>query len=303
MREKTYILTATDLSDWAQKAESKGAEITKAIQNAEMLLVNVQEQNGFDVYATLMARPQDFSQDIIRQKAESILQESAEQLAQKEGITVTPIIRFGDVAKEIRALLNEKKVSLLVIGAHGQGYHFMPILGNIPVKVLQHSPCPVLVIRQQKSQSYRRVLIPINFTEISIYQVLQALPFIPKNAEIILMNVCESPSASRLRFANVTVEILEEYRKKVKHEAESKIKELIEAIDSERNFSIHVEVGIPHEAILKYVKSADIDLLVLGKQPRNRLEDYLIGSTIHYALNEAECDVLITPSTMQESDK
>ena len=49
-----------------------------------------------------------------------------------------------------------------------------------------------------------------------------------------------------------------------------------------------------YQAILEYVRKFDIDLLVLGKHPRNRLEEYLVGSTVHYAINEAECDVLIT---------
>lgn len=293
MPKKRYVLTATDMSDWAKFAEVRGAELTRHLGNAEMLLVNVQEQSGLDFYAMLMAS-QVLTQDLIRKEAEKALGETAKRLSEEEGITVTPIIRTGKVPNEIQALLEEKKASLLVIGAHGQGYHFMPIIGNIPAKLVQGSPCPVLIIRQGEIRPYRRVLIPIDFSEVSINQVTQSLPFIPEDAEIILMSVCESPCASRLRYANITVEILEEYRKKVKGDALEKINQLIEALESPRNLQAQVEIGIPHQVILDYIRKFDIDLLVLGKHPRNRLEEYLVGSTVHYAINEAECDVMIT---------
>ena len=292
MPEKRYILTATDMSDWAKHAENKGAALTKLVGNAEMLLVNVQEQvEGL----FMMASADEFlAQQSYKKEAEKILQETASRLSEKEGITVTPIVCTGNVSDEIKALVVERKASLLVIGAHGQGYHFMPIIGNIPAKLIQGSPCPVLIIRQEDMRPYKRVLIPIDFSEVSINQVTQSMPFIPEDAEIILMSVCESPCASRLRYANITVEILDQYRKKVKGEAEEKINQLIEALETPRKLRPHVQIGIPHQAILDYVKKNEIDLLVLGKHPRNRLEEYLVGSTVHYAINEAECDVMIT---------
>ncbi len=296
MQDKMRILVATDTSDWAEKAENRGASLTKSLPDAEMLLVNIQEKGGLDIFASLMSYSVMIAQDTIREETEKVLIQTATKLAEENAITVTPVIRFGNAAEEIQALAEEKRASILVMGAHGQGYHSMPIIGNIPAKLIQGSPCPVLIVRDGSNTPYRRILIPIDFSEVSINQVLKSLPFLQNDAEIILMNVCETPSASRLRFANVTVEMLENYRKKVQNDALEKINELIESLDSKRKFKAHVETGIPHEAILKYIKTAEIDLLILGKQPRNRLQDYLVGSTVHYAINEAECDVLITPT-------
>ncbi len=295
MQNKMNVIVATDISDWAEKAENRGAALTKSLPDADMLLVNVQEQGGLDIFASLMSYSATNVQETIREESEKVLSQTAKRLSEENAVTVTPIIKFGNAAEEIQSLLTEKNASILVMGAHGQGYHSMPIIGNIPAKLIQGSPCPVLIVRDGSTKPYKRILIPIDFTQVSINQILQALPFIQNDAEIILMNVCETPSASRLRFANVTVEMLESYRKKVQDDALEKINELIESLDSERKFKAHVETGIPHEAILQYIKTAEIDLLVLGKQPRNRLQDYLVGSTVHYAINEAECDVLITP--------
>ena len=286
------ILTATDLSDWAKIAEAKGAALTKSLGDAEMLLVHVLEQRGsafgMDSSNTIL------NKELVQSEAHKALEDAAAKLSEQEGINVTPVVRAGDVTEEIKALVKEKKASLLVIGAHGQGYHFMPIIGNIPAKVIQGSPCPVLIIRKEEVRPYKKVLIPIDFSEVSVNQVVQSLPFLPEDAEIILMSVCETPAASRIRYANISVEILENYRKTIEEEALEKINELIEAFDSPPNMHPHVEMGIPHQAILNYIKTNDIDLLVVGKHPRNRLEEYLIGSTVHYAINEADCDVMIT---------
>ena len=292
MPEKRYILTATDMSAWAKHAENKGAALTKLVGNAEMLLVNVQEQvEGL----FMMASADEFlAQQSYRREAEKILQETASRLSEKEGITVTPIVCTGSVSEEIKALVKEKNASLLVIGAHGQGYHFMPIIGNIPAKLIQGGQCPTLIIRQEEMRPYKKVLIPVDFSEVSLNQVKQSLPFLPEDAEIILMSVCGSSGSDSKFYASVKPEILEEYRNKVKGEANEKINALIQRIDSQRKFQTHVALGIPHKLILDYVKNNGIDLLVLGKHPRIRLEDYLVGSTVHYAINSAECDVMIT---------
>ena len=292
MSEKSYILTATDMSDWAKHAENRGASITKLLGNAEMLLVHVQEQRG-GVFSMDSANAV-LNKELYRVEAEKALEETARKLSR--GITVKPIIRTGKVADEIKALIKENKVSLLVIGAHGQGYHFMPIIGNIPAKLLQGSECPTLIIRQEEERPYKKVLMPVDFSNVTINQIKQSLKFIADDAEVILMGVCESPNSDLNFYSNVEPAVLEAYRKTIKDKEQEKMDQLLQKVGSLRQFKTHIEIGVPHKAILSYAKMNSVDLLVLGKHHRLRLEDYLIGSTIHYAINEAECDVLITTS-------
>lgn len=293
MSEKNYILTATDMSDWAKHAEAKGIAMTRLLGNAEMLLVHVQEQRG-GVFAMDSANAV-VNQELYRVEVEKALEETARKLSGK-GIIVKPIIRTGKVADEIKALVKEKKVSLLVIGAHGQGYHFMPIIGNIPAKLLQGSECPTLIIRQEEERPYKKVLMPVDFSNVTINQINQSLKFISDDAEVILMGVCESPDSDLNFYSNVEPAVLEAYRKTIKDKEQEKMDQLLQKVGSLRQFKTHLEIGVPHKAILSYAKMNGVDLLVLGKHHRIRLEDYLIGSAIHYAINEAECDVLITTS-------
>ena len=294
MSEKSYILTATDMSDWAKHAEAKGAALTRLVGNATMLLVHVQEPRG-GVFAMDSANAV-LNKELYRVEAEKALEETARQLAVKKGISVMPIVRTGKVTDEIKTVIKDKKADLLVIGAHGQGYHFLPIIGNIPIKLLQGSECPTLIIRQEDERPYKKVLMPVDFSNVTINQVKQSLKFIPENAEVILMGVCESPNSDLNFYSNVEPAVLEAYRKTIKDKEQEKMDQLLQKVGSLRQFKTHIEIGVPHKAILSYAKMNGVDLLVLGKHHRLRIEDYLIGSTIHYAINEAECDVLITTS-------
>ncbi|MBO4790006.1 MAG: universal stress protein [Oxalobacter sp.] len=294
MPEKSYILTATDMSDWAKHAETKGAALAKSLGNTDMLLVTVQEQMG-GIFSMGSAE-EILSQELYQREAKRMLAEKAEQLSKEYGITVTPITRVGNVTDEIKALIKEEKPSLLVIGAHGQGYHFMPIIGNIPVKLIQGNDCPTLIIRQEEMRPYKKVLIPVDFSEVSVNQIKQAMEFVPEDAEITLMGICESPSSDLKFYSSVEPAVLEAYRNTIKEKGQVKMDQLIEKVGSSRQFKTYLEIGVPYRVMLNYVKTNGMDLLVLGKHRRLRLEDYLIGSTIHYAINEAECDVLVTPS-------
>lgn len=288
------ILTATDLSDWAKIAEAKGAALTKSLGDAEMLLVHVLEQRGsafgMDSSNTIL------NKELVQSEAHKALEDTAAKLSEQEGINVTPVVRAGDVTEEIKALVKEKKASLLVIGAHGQGYHFLPIIGNIPAKLIQGSECPALIIRSIEKKPYKKILVPVDFSEVSVNQVKETLQFIPDDAEITLMSICESPSSDLNFYSSVDPAVLEAYRNSVKTKGQEKMDQLVQKLGSARQFKTHLEIGVPHKAILSYAKVNNYDLLVLGKHHRLRLEDYLIGSTIHYAINEADCDVLITTS-------
>ncbi len=288
------ILTATDLSDWAKNAEAKGAMLAKSLGDAEMLLVHVMEQRGsafgMDSSNTIL------NKELVQSEAHKALEEAAAKLSEQEGVNVTPVVRSGDVTEEIKALIKEKKADLLVIGAHGQGYHFLPVVGNIPAKLLQGSDCPALIIRSIEKKPYKKILIPVDFSEVSVNQVKQALTFLPEDAEITLMSICESPSSGLNFYSNVDPSVLEAYRNTLRSKGQEKMDQLVQKLGTGRTFKTHLEIGVPHKAILSYAKVNNFDMLVLGKHHRLRLEDYLIGSTIHYAINEAECDVLITTS-------
>lgn len=52
----------------------------------------------------------------------------------------------GDVAEQITRIAQEQSVDYLVIGTEGRRTLSQIILGSTSQKILQHAPCPVLVV-------------------------------------------------------------------------------------------------------------------------------------------------------------
>lgn len=296
MAEKANVLVATDMSDWAKKAEVRGAVIAKELGGKQFTLSYVQEKAETDVFLKLVSGISDFGEDEVVKKVKDRLQKRADVLAAEQNITVNPVVRTGEIAEETQVVLKTSNADLLVMGKHGHGYHSVPIIGNTPVKIIQGSPCPVLVVRNNPEHPYKRVLIPVEFTEAGAYQIQKALPFIPADAEITLINVCMPPTQMHQHFVAVSLEMIERFKKRISEEAQNDMKKFVDGLNLDRPVKTVIKVGLPHHTILDYVTTENIDLLVLGKKPRNRLAEYLVGSMVHTGLNEAECDVMVTPS-------
>ena len=61
-------------------------------------------------------------------------------------LSVTTILRQGDPAEEILALVRAQPVDLICMGARGRGRVSGALLGSVSSAVLHHSPVPVVVL-------------------------------------------------------------------------------------------------------------------------------------------------------------
>jgi nucleotide-binding universal stress UspA family protein len=63
-----------------------------------------------------------------------------------QDVSVTTVLRHGDPAEEILALLSEQPFDMLCMGARGRGRMSGAVLGSVSTAVLHHSPVPVVVL-------------------------------------------------------------------------------------------------------------------------------------------------------------
>jgi nucleotide-binding universal stress UspA family protein len=80
----------------------------------------------------------------IETEAAAHLREVAATLPQD--LSVTTLLRHGDPAEQILALLGEQPFDLLCMGARGLGRVTGALLGSVSTAVLHHSPVPVVVL-------------------------------------------------------------------------------------------------------------------------------------------------------------
>lgn len=82
----------------------------------------------------------------LKEAGKVLVGQSAERL-QREGYRVTEVLKLGHPADEITSFAKKQKVDLIVAGAKGLGAVARFFLGSVSTKLVQHSPCSVLVVR------------------------------------------------------------------------------------------------------------------------------------------------------------
>ena len=99
--------------------------------------------------------PQRMAEEMERQ-AEGHLRRVTATLPRE--LSVTTILRHGDPAEEILALVREQPIDLVCMGARGRGRVSGALLGSVSSAVLHHSPVPVVVLHPAEDPSQARQL-------------------------------------------------------------------------------------------------------------------------------------------------
>lgn len=146
------VLLATDGSDRALAALTRGVAILGPDHRFRFLSV---VPPSFIPSATV--GPMDshplvldpaLEEEMERSERDAALQGLAE-LAGALGVDGEHVVEVGEPGPTICAVAERDAVDVIVIGSHGHGWLQRVLIGSVSSHVLQHAPCPVLVIRDQ----------------------------------------------------------------------------------------------------------------------------------------------------------
>ena len=84
-------------------------------------------------------------------EAQTYLESKCAELAGQE-IHARVLVRDESPAEDILAVAADGEIDLIVMSSHGQGGPSPWTAGSVADKVMQHSPCPVLLVRQRPEQ-------------------------------------------------------------------------------------------------------------------------------------------------------
>ncbi len=198
----------------------------------------------------------------------------------REVFGVESIVVEGSPASAILKTAQDRQVDWIVMGTHGHsGWHRF-LLGSVTERVLQESDRPVVAVRYKKElaepPAIRQVLCPVNYTEIALQALQQALSIAERfSAQLLVVHVLESPGGGpeQKEMDRLCTWIPEDIR------ARCQIKEI-------------VRKGNAAEQILEVAESVNCDMLVLGAQHKRFRETTVIGSTTMNVTRYAPCPVL-----------
>lgn len=286
-----HILVATDLSPYARNAAERAAYLSKA-QQASLDLLYVANPAPFERLKQLVVPDDDLLKRVLDSAGEKI-HALAAMLFQRYDISAGVQVASGSVTTEITRVVQDKHSSLLVCGARGQGVARRLLLGSTVQKMLNRMPCPLLVVKPAPRDAYRTVLVPVDFSPVSLRAIELARRIAPQ-AEIILLHVYEAPFESSVRFVHIDHDTLTHYRNVIRKDAVTQLAALSQAagMPDARQIVVH---GDPGWRIAEQEQELECDLIVVGKQGTSALEELLVGSVTKHVLNESQCDVLVSP--------
>lgn len=290
MTSLNHVLVATDLSPSARHAAERAALLSKA-QHASLDLLYVANPAPFERLKQLVVPDEDLLKHAL-ETARDKLHRHADMLFHHYEIAAGVQVVPGSVATEITHVVQDKHTNLLVCGAKGQSLARRLLLGSTVHRMLSRMLCPLLVVKHAPREAYRSVLVPVDFSP-SSQRAIELAKAVAPQAKIILLHVYEAPFEGSMRFAHIDQDTLTHYRNVIKKDAEEKLAALSDAtgLTNARQIVVH---GDAAWRIVEQEQELDCDLIVIGKQGENALEELLIGSVTKHVLNESLCDVLVS---------
>lgn len=85
------------------------------------------------------------------ERAES--NEELDELAKVLEVPVQPLVVVGDPGETICSVADRVAADVVVMGSHGHGWLQRVLIGSVSHHVLEHAPCPVLVMRLEDTQT------------------------------------------------------------------------------------------------------------------------------------------------------
>jgi nucleotide-binding universal stress UspA family protein len=242
---------------------------------------------------------------------ESALREALKEMARNNSLpsaTSTHLCDGASVYHEICRLAQRVPADLIVMPTHGRTGLTHTFLGSTAERVVQHSPCPVLITRVRKekmakveaektaSGRARTILVPVDFSEASAAALHYAIDFAESAAaKLIILHVVYLGDA--LSTDGMGIYRLSDVREKAREEAGC----LLESFLSQVNFGnvqyqTLLKTGHPVAEICAMADQRKVDLIITATHGHTGLTHLLIGSVAEQVVRRANQSVLVVPS-------
>jgi nucleotide-binding universal stress UspA family protein len=287
------IVAATDFSAPSRHAAQRAAILSKG-SGASMTLLHTVGGSALDDLRRWLTDASEASL-AIEADAHLCLQNLAAELSQRESINVKTHLAIGHPVEQIVRSADELNVDLVVTGTRGAGFFRGVVFGSTAERIAKRSSQPVLMVRQLPHEPYRRVLVPVDFSDWSRSSIKLAQKVAPQ-ASLVLMHAVEVPFERKLRLGGVADDIVTRYRDAARREAQQRLSELAEeaGLDANRVRMTTPSGADPWMLILQEEQEQDCDLVVMGRQGRHALDEFLLGSTTRIVIADGSADVLIS---------
>lgn len=250
-------------------------------------------------YPMYMSYPEQDFINTYDEMANRVLNLAAEAIEQK-GYKIGELKKsWGSASEEIIKHTKNIKYDLIILGSHGKK-GIKSWLGSVSRQIVNNVQEPLFVSKEYCAN--KKVLLSADGSEGSKHAIKQALKLLNlSNKEIYIITVMEDVSNLPLEITS-NKEWFNDYLQKrncfaqnVLRETNSMLKE--HNLEAKDEFSL---IGSPGATIIDTIKKENIDLVILGSRSKDRISEFLLGSTSKRVLENVKSSVLIVSPPHEE---
>ena len=306
-RDLKNILVPVDFSGTTGRAIETAQDLGRRF-GAAIHLVHVHE---YDYPVGFMApgAPIPMSMITFREDEAEQVRKQFDTLARKFGIpTANCYIRndhpvFNGVCKVAKQI----EADLIVLQTHGRTGFSRFFEGSHAERIVQHSPCPVLVARKSTTKTRRpsgaaartsvdSILVSVDFSQCSFEALEYAIGFAEGRAArlIIFHAVYIDYAYTADGFAMADLSVLID---RARIDAEREMQKFVRLAKFRSvQFETVVTLAPPGPGICGFAEKRDVDLIITATHGRTGLKHLLMGSVAEYVVRHARQPVLVVPS-------
>lgn len=276
------LLLATDLSARCDRALARAAQLAREWR-AELIALNVLDVSvSPDQILNWAAGKGD-------EDALCIVQQQITRDLADLGIQATiRLARSGDAATTIRDVAASTDSGLVVTGVACSEFFGRCLLGSTVERLARSLPLPLLVVRNRVRGAYRRIVVATDFSDSSRHALLAAARLFP-GQELLLYHAQHQQSP----LAGVSDDTSHAHI--LQSTVQGECADFLAARELPANLTVRVviEPGKLETALTKYVRSHEVDLVVMGTHGRSGVMSILLGSSAAELLDWLPCDALV----------
>jgi len=289
------ILVATDFSDSSRSAWFAGFNLaSRCLAKVEVLNIYTYIQYVFspDNYAVPTERWQKRLIDEMETQYSSRLYPNSHR----------SITSSASIPEGILEYARKEACDLIVVGTHGRRALGRLLMGSVTQELIRNSPVPVMIVKAIKKpeehvQNYDRVLIPIDFSDMSMKALNYGIRFANfLRADVHVIHTVDTPAIDNLKGMYPFPETM--IPDTVDLNVDLSLTKAIQDKDVIGNWKVATLFGDPSEEILNYAAKNNCGFIVMGTHGRKGLEKTLLGSVTAVVASKSEIPV-ITVSPMK----
>ena len=223
----------------------------------------------------------------------------------------------GRSADAICQLARRLQTDLIVATTHGYTGLRHVLLGSTAERIVQHSPCGVLVVRQDEREfvgeaggpansrdtiRLKKILVPLDFSDCSMVGLESAVQFATTwGARLVAFNCV--PMQTFTTYGEYGGRDSVALAQCAQQASRDLMRQVLSSLKSRGIFVEGVvALGAPAQKICDYARTHEVDLIVTSTHGSSGLMHLLLGSTAEHIVRYAHCPVLVMPGHTREGN-